>query len=176
MTEFELKQLQSGDKAAFKRLYDDYSGALYGMAIKVVGSEEAAQDVLQESFVKIWKNLKHYDDSKGSLFTWMARIVRNTGIDLLRRKDVKHEIQMQEDYVFKQEESVDGHAHLDATDVRNQVAQLKPEHREVLNAVYFLGHTHEEAAEKLNIPLGTVKSRIRLAVRDLKRIFGANQP
>ena len=175
MTEIDLKQLREGNKAAFKRLYDDYSGALYGMALKVVGSEEIAQDVLQESFVKIWKNLEHFDESKGRIFTWMARIVRNTAIDLLRRKDVKYEIQMQEDYVFKQEESVDGHAHLDASDVRNQVAQLKPEHREVLYAVYFLGHTHEEAAEKLNIPLGTVKSRIRLAVKDLRKIFGENQ-
>lgn len=175
MTEQEIKHLQTGDKAAFKKLYDSYSGALYGVALKIVKDEELAQDVLQDSFVKIWKSLSSYDASKSRIFTWMMRIVHNTALDLLRRKDMKHEIQMKDDYVFQNEQSEDGNAIIEAGDLRKQITKLKTEHQEVLDAVYFLGHTHEEASEKLNLPLGTVKTRIRLALRDLKQIFEANK-
>lgn len=171
MTDQDIQQFQAGDKAAIKKLYDDYSGALYNTALKIVNDSDMAQDVLQDAFMKIWRSRTTYDAQKGRIFTWMMRIVHNTALDLLGRKDVRHEIQMDDNTVYTNESVVDGNVAIDASDLRNQVIRLKPEHQQVIDVVYFLGHTHEEAAEKLKIPLGTLKTRVRLALRDLKQLF-----
>lgn len=172
LTPEQFEAIKNGDKAAFKVLYQTFGGALLQIARQVMGSEEAARDVLQEALVKIWNHFADYDPEKGRLFTWMARIVKNTALDALKKKNLKYEIQASQKIVdnFENEGISDGQ-NPDTLDVRKHVGRLPEEHQSLVHLVYFGGYTHQEAAETLGIPLGTVKTRIRAALTELKRIF-----
>lgn len=165
-----VEMLRSQDRKAFNYLYDNYSDALYGVVLKVVRTEETAQDLLQEIFVKIWKNITQYDVGKGRLFTWMLNIARNTSIDYLRVN--RPEIQDIESAVYWVEEHQEIYNDLDAKELREIVSQLKPEQQTLIEMVYWGGYTHEETAQRLEMPLGTVKTRVRSALRDLRKYFG----
>ena len=165
-----LDMLRRQDRKAFNYLYDNYSDALYGVVLKVVRTEETAQDLLQEIFVKIWKNIAQYDSSKGRLFTWMLNIARNTSIDYLRVNRL--EIQDIDSAVYVVEQSQTVYDALDSKELREVVSQLKPEQQTLIEMVYWGGYTHEEAAQRLDMPLGTVKTRVRSALRDLRKFFG----
>jgi RNA polymerase sigma factor (sigma-70 family) len=168
----QIQAIKDGDKAAFKLLYQTYGGALLQIAKRVVVSEEAARDVLQDAIVKIWQHFPEYDPTKGRLFTWLARIVQNTALDALKKKNLKYEIQASQNIVDSFENEGVSEAHNpDTLDVQKHVNQLPQAHQTLLNLVYFGGYTHQEAAETLGIPLGTVKTRIRSAMLELKRIF-----
>ncbi|MEM9921100.1 MAG: RNA polymerase sigma factor [Bacteroidota bacterium] len=149
-------------------LYDDYAPALYGVIFRIVKSEELAEDVLQDTFVKIWKNGPDYDASKGSLFTWMLNIARNTAIDLIRSAHHRRRQHM---------ESPDQAAHIGESFNVNHIGvnaivdNLDEKYRKVIDLIYFQGYTHKEVVEELDIPLGTVKSRIRIALRELRKLF-----
>ncbi len=164
--------LRAGDKGIMEYLYDHYSGALYGVCLKVVQDESAAQDVLQDGFIKIWKKGGQYDPSKGKLFTWMLNIVRNTAIDYLRSKAVKYEISGNERVGHVIESNSSETMSTDAIGLRKQMAQLRKEEREILELSYFGGYTHDEISKELNIPLGTVKTRARKALNDLRKLIG----
>ncbi|MCH8554347.1 MAG: sigma-70 family RNA polymerase sigma factor [Schleiferiaceae bacterium] len=168
-----LDAVKSGDKIAFKALYDKYGGALYSLAKKVVTSDEVAQDILQEAMIKIWNNISHYDESKGRLFTWMARIVKNTAIDFLRKKSVRYEIQSSEAIVSNYERDSHMGQNPDTLDIHQHVNSLIPEQQQVIDILYFKGRTHQEASDELALPLGTIKTRVRAAMKELKRIFEA---
>lgn len=165
-----VEMLRHQDRKAFNYLYDNYSDALYGVVLKLVRTEETAQDLLQEIFVKIWKNIAQYDVGKGRLFTWMLNIARNTSIDYLRVN--RPEIQDIESAVYWVEEHQEIHNDLDAKELREVVSQLKPEQQTLIEMVYWGGYTHEETAQRLDMPLGTVKTRVRSALRDLRKYFG----
>lgn len=165
-----VEMLRHQDQKAFNYLYDNYSDALYGVVLKLVRTEETAQDLLQEIFVKIWKNIALYDVGKGRLFTWMLNIARNTSIDYLRVN--RPEIQDIESAVYWVEEHQEIHNDLDAKELREVVSQLKPEQQTLIEMVYWGGYTHEETAQRLDMPLGTVKTRVRSALRDLRKYFG----
>jgi RNA polymerase sigma factor (sigma-70 family) len=164
--------LYQKDMKAFEYLYDNYSDALYGITLKIVrGDEDLAHDVLQEAFVKIWKNFEKYDRQKSSLFTWMLNITRNHAIDTLRSKRYKYEIQSLDNNV-RIAEPLAGQTNTDTLGVKQAVETLlEPEQQQVIDAIYFNGLTQEEAAKELNIPLGTVKTRVRIALRELRKIF-----
>ncbi len=166
-----ISRIKQQDKEAFAQLYDNYSGALFGVILRVVQKEAVAEDVLQEAFVKIWKNFKSYDSSKGRLFTWMLNIAKNTAIDKLRSKSYKQEIQIAGDDVYVLDKNSHHETNTDIIGLRENVAKLKPEYKAVIDLTYFGGYTHEEAAEELDLPLGTVKSRIRIAIRELKKLL-----
>jgi len=172
LTPEEINQIRLGDKLAFRKLYQNYAAALNTIALKIVISEDIASDVLQDGFVKIWKNFESFDSEKGRLFTWMANIIRNTAIDVLRKKNVKYEIQAHDKFVAIADRVNNTTFETDTLDVREKVNSLLPTHRDVIEMVYLSGYTHEETAKKLGIPLGTVKTRVRLAMQELKRIFG----
>jgi len=173
-TESELVALlQSKDQQAFSYLYDNYSGALYGVIIKITGREDAAKDVLQEVFVKIWKGMAHYDASKGRLYTWMLNVARNSAIDLLRSakynkdkktEDIDNNVHMNDSSLFTTTKT-------DHFGLKKIVDGLKEEYRQIINLAYFKGYTQEEVAEELNIPLGTVKTRSRNALLQLKNLM-----
>jgi RNA polymerase sigma factor (sigma-70 family) len=165
-----LEMLRRQDRKAFNYLYDNYSDALYGVVLKVVRTEETAQDLLQDIFVKIWKNIAQYDASKGRLFTWMLNIARNTSIDYLRANRL--EIQDIDSAVYAVEQNQSIYDELSGKELREIVSQLKPEQQTLIEMVYWGGYTHEEAAQRLEMPLGTVKTRVRSALRDLRKIFG----
>jgi RNA polymerase sigma factor (sigma-70 family) len=158
-------------------LYDHYSAALYGIVLKIVKDEERAADVTQDAFLKIWKNIASYNAEKGSLFTWILNIARNTAIDKLR-VEVKAELILQLDAVA---DSQLGSASIvnptPATiDLRSIVERLVPERKLVIDLVYFQGYTHEEVSQNLSLPLGTVKSRVRKALQDLRHVFAVHEP
>ena len=167
-----IQGLQQQDKKIIALLYDQYGPTLYGIILKIVQSEEVAQDVLQEVFIKIWKNGTRYDTKKGSLFTWMLNIARNTAIDKTRSASFRQKAKIQAlDQTVYNNASLTTEQNTDVIGLKNFVNGLEEKYREIIDLVYFRGYTQKEVEKHLNIPLGTVKSRVRIALRELKRIF-----
>ncbi|MFB0945206.1 MAG: RNA polymerase sigma factor (sigma-70 family) [Spirosomataceae bacterium] len=165
-----IASLKRNQRDAFEYLYDNYSSALFGSVCRYIPDEEKAADLLQDIFLKIWKNIGKYDSSKGRLFTWMMNITRNTCIDLLRKEKGKYHVDVQDNII-----QVDAKTHhqpnISIIDLRGILEKLRPERKVLLDLVYLQGYTQEEAAEQLAIPLGTAKSRIRVALKELKIYF-----
>ena len=164
--------LKQRSDEAFTYLYKNYSGVLYGVISKVVIDDQTANDVLQEAFVKIWNNIGRYDKGKGRIYTWMINIARNAAIDKLRTKGeiMKGKIQNGEDAVS----NVEGMLSEQATDtigLRQLVANLKPEYEVIVSMAYFKGYTLDEISKTINVPLGTVKTRMRSAMQLLRDAF-----
>jgi RNA polymerase sigma-70 factor (ECF subfamily) len=175
-SEEELVQLlQSGDQSAFEYLYDHYSGALNTVILKLISDQQLAEDILQEAFVKIWNNFSTYDSSKGRLFTWMLNITRNLTIDTIRSKSFKKQakIQKTENAVTYTSNNINEIDKFDALGIRKQTMLLKEEQKRVIDLAYFEGFTQEEISKKLDIPLGTVKTRMRTAISVLKKLLQA---
>jgi len=162
--------LSERPKEAIPLIYNHYGSSLYGMINAMLGNEAEAQDVLQESFIKYWRNADKYDAEKAKLYTWLLRIARNTALDKLRSKGrkAKHEIRMPFTDVCNES---DLGISPDLVDMRKQLGTLDIKYQEVLQALYFEGMTQQEASETLNLPLGTIKSRLRIAIRELRSIF-----
>lgn len=153
-------------------LYDNYSAALFGIICRIVQDEDAARDLLQDTFIKIWRNVLNYDAAKGRLFTWMLNIARNTAIDFLRVSHPGESIQNQPEIVDTiDQQRGGGQLNPDTLDVSEKVTQLNPIYQELIDLVYFKGLTHEEVSQRLNMPLGTVKTRVRAALQELKKIY-----
>ncbi len=168
-----VKALQERKASGFDYLYDNYSGALYAVIFKVVRDEETASDLLQEVFVKIWNNASGYDASKGRLYTWMLNIARNRSIDFLRSKahNKSQKTNSIEDNVYAVDQANQTSLKTDTIGVREFVDKLKDKHRDIIELVYFQGYTQEETAEELGIPLGTVKTRSRAAIKKLRELL-----
>jgi len=167
-----VKLLQERSEKAFGYLYDNYSGALYGVIHSIITDAETASDILQDVFLNIWKKIDSYDPSKGRLFTWMLNIARNAAIDKLRSKGFKEGLKNQ-----PISENVDigvGSAinpAISDVGLRKVVSRLKEEQRVLIDLSYFQGFTHEEIARAMNMPLGTVKTRIRSALIQLRTLI-----
>lgn len=165
--------MKNKDQAAFARLYDSYSGAIYSIILQIVNDEELANDILQEVFINIWRKIEMYDAEKGRLFTWMLNIARNASIDMLRSRGYRNSKKNQ-----SIQENVDitvpgntEQMNVDSIGLKKLLEKLKPEQRVLIDLSYFKGYTHEEIAEQENIPLGTVKTRIRNALIQLREIL-----
>lgn len=174
LPEEELVQaIQRREKIAAEALYDMYSAALYGVIVRIVIQEELAEDVLQETFIKIWNSFNSYSAEKGRLFTWMVNIARNLSIDRVRSKDFRNQVKNQEleNNVTSIDEQRNTVYNPELLGIRDMVANLKPEQKSILDLVYFKGYTHVEAAEELGIPLGTIKTRLRMAIQQLRKYF-----
>jgi RNA polymerase sigma-70 factor (ECF subfamily) len=171
-TEQELvAALKERDNQAFAFLYDHYAGALYSIIRQIVtDNSELAGDVLQEVFINIWRKIESYDQTKGRLFTWMLNIARNASIDTLRSKSYQNAQKNQElpENVYKGASNQTTQQNVDNIGLKKVLEKLKPEHRVLVELAYFKGFTHEEIAEMLTIPLGTVKTRIRNALLQLR--------
>jgi len=171
-TEQELvAALKARDNQAFAFLYDNYAGALYSIIRQIItDNSELAGDVLQEVFINIWRKIESYDQSKGRLFTWMLNIARNAAIDTLRSKSYQNSQKNQElpDNVYKGASNQTTQQNIDNIGLKKVLEKLKPEHRVLVELAYFKGFTHEEIAEMMSIPLGTVKTRIRNALLQLR--------
>lgn len=162
--------LERGDKRAIKLLYENYADALYGVIKKIITDEDTAQDVLQESFVKIWRYSKKYDASKAKLFTWLYRIAYNSAIDKVRSLKNKNnnEIQIETSSVYK---ITSNELNQDVLDIKKHLNALDEKYQIVLHALFFEGMTQQEASDELNIPLGTIKSRLKIGLRELKKVY-----
>jgi RNA polymerase sigma-70 factor (ECF subfamily) len=164
--------LKQGSRPAFSFLYDNYSRALFGVIKKVIPDDAVAEDLLQDSFVKIWNNRNMYDVSKGRLYTWMLNIARNTSIDYLRSKQNKMtgKIRHDDNTVHEINRMSSIEINTDAIGIKKVVDALKEDQRRLIGLAYYEGYTQEEIAAKLDIPLGTVKTRIRAALVVLRNL------
>lgn len=170
-TEEELVSLlKRKDAAAYSLLYDNYSAALFGVISRIIPAEEMAEDLLQDVFIKIWKNIENYDASKGRLFTWMLNIARNASIDYSRSKQFKIENKIQglDNSVYEVNRHTSTNSNTDFIGVKEHVSKLKEDYRVLIDMIYFAGYTQEDTARELNIPLGTVKTRVRAAIIKLR--------
>ena len=162
--------LKNGDKKAISLLYENYSDTLYGVILKVITDTDLAQDVLQETFVKVWKKGKSYDSNKAKLFTWLYRIAYNTAIDKVRSLTNKEskEVQIENSNVYK---LTSQSLNQDVIDIKTHLKTIDEKYQIVINALFFEGMTQQEASEELDIPLGTIKSRLKIGLRELKKIY-----
>lgn len=178
-----LGRVAQGDESALKRLYDLTSGRLYGLALRIVRTGELAEDVLQESFLRIWRSAADYEATLSPPLAWMGLIVRSRALDLLRRR-VSERLHVTDTLDEAAEETLEGDA-LDpaqCADASQQarvlhqcLAQLKGPHREVLSLAYLRELSHSDLSEQLKLPLGTVKSWIRRGLEQLRLCMGAGQ-
>lgn len=172
-----IQWLQAQDKRAISHLYDAYGGALYGLILRMVQSEEVAQDLVQDTFVKVWKNGHRYDSSKGRLFTWIINIGRNTAINAIQSKAYKNSLKNQaiENLVHSNGNgSVIHELNVNKIGLQGLVNQLEEKYRIIIDLLYFQGYTQREVEQQLGIPLGTIKSRARIALRELRKAFDHN--
>ena len=165
--------LQQQDQQAFAYLYDNYAPALNGVIFRLVEDKALSEDILQEVFVKIWNNFSSYDRTKGRLFTWMMNLTRNLTIDTLRSKGYKKQAKISgdENTVNNYQDTNSGADKFDAMGIRKQLANLKADQRRVIDLAYFSGLTQDEIAKEIGIPLGTVKTRMRTALLELRKIL-----
>lgn len=174
LTEPELiLAIQNKEKIGAEALYNMYSSSLYGVIFRIVQHEEIAEDLLQDAFLKIWNSFPSYDSSKGKLFTWMVNIARNIAIDKTRSKEFRNSSKTEDidNIVLSIEENFKSEMNPETLGLKELVEKLKPDHKLILDLVYFKGYTHIEVAEKLEIPLGTVKTRLRNAIITLRKVF-----
>ncbi|MCB0635044.1 MAG: sigma-70 family RNA polymerase sigma factor [Lewinella sp.] len=171
MTEQEIKfLLRQRDRRAIACLYDRYSDALYGVVLRMVRDEAVAADIMQECFIKVWRYADRYDESQGSLFTWLLQIFRRTTIDHMRSKEWKQRARTDTIEVSLSHPGTDG-VRPDHIGLQELVGTLEDKYREVIDLVYFHGLTQQEVHQQLSIPLGTVKSRLRIGLRQLRQFF-----
>lgn len=168
-----IELLRNSDQSAFSYLYDNYSGALYGIIYKMLENQQLAEDILQEAFVKIWNNFANYDAAKGRLFTWMLNITRNLTIDTIRSKSYRKQLKIQnsENAVDNVSNNTNVAASFDALGIRKHLALLKTDQKQIIDLAYFEGFTQDEISKKLVIPLGTVKTRMRSAIMELRKVL-----
>jgi RNA polymerase sigma-70 factor (ECF subfamily) len=168
-----ILELQEKNVQAFEKLYNMYSDSIFGVIYTIVKDYELAQEILQDVFLKVWNNAKSYQRNKGRFFTWLLNIARNAAIDKTRSKSFKNSKKnLSIDFyvnIIDAQESV-----LDKTDtigIKKFVSQLTENCKKIINLIYFKGFTQKDTSESLNIPLGTVKTRNRTCLKELKEIL-----
>jgi len=163
-------RLKARDQKAFEYLYDNYSAALYSIILSTVRDEYIAEETLQDVFLKIWDQIEHYENSKGTIFTWIYRIARNKAIDVTRSKDFKsmEKSNALENYVHT---SKAGHSNPYGADLNQMLGVIGEECKKLLYSNFYMGYSHVEMAEKDQIPLGTVKTKIRACLKKLRALM-----
>lgn len=164
--------IRAGDQSAMAALYDRYSSIVYAVALRVLQDTGAAEDVLQDIFLQLWRNPGAFDASRGNMAAWLAVIARNRAIDTLRRRRPQDDI---EDVVLSVEADLASEADRSRAmeKVRGAMLAMPAPQRSALEMAYFEGLTHAEIAEKTGEPLGTIKTRIRVGLISLRRVLAA---
>ena len=165
--------LKEKNESGFHYLYDHYSGALYGVILRIVQSKEYTEEIIQDVFVKIWNSIHQYDASKGRFYTWMINIARNTAIDYLKSKGFQNELKNQSlpDFVYNSAELSTTNNSSDFIGFNKVIEGLEVDKQELIDLAYYQGYTQHEISEKLKIPLGTVKTKMRNALMKLKDLL-----
>ena len=164
-------QLKRGESAAIESLYDRYGRMAYGLAFRIVGDRSAAEDVVQEAFVSVWRNAAGFEVGRGGLRNWLLSIVRNRAIDRLRGS-----ARTRTEVGLETAEPVTGVAdvwdsvalHLERKQIKDGFAELPDAQRRTLELAYFGGYTHVEIASQMQVPLGTVKGRMRIGLEKMR--------
>jgi RNA polymerase sigma-70 factor, ECF subfamily len=165
-----ISAVRSGDESAMAALYDRYSGIVYAVALRVLSDAGAAEDILQEVFMQLWRNAGVFDSSRGNLGAWLAVISRNRAIDSLRKRRPETGV---EDVIVSVEPDMSGDAERSRAmeKVRSALGAMPAAQRSALEMAYFEGLSHSEIATKTGEPLGTVKTRIRAGLLALRKVF-----
>ncbi len=165
--------LKEKNETGFHHLYDNYSGALYGVILRIVQSKEYTEEIIQDVFVKIWNSIHQYDSVKGRFYTWMINIARNTAIDYLKSKGFQNELKNQPlpDFVYNSAELSTTNHSSDFIGFNHILEKLEVDKQELIDLAYYQGYTQNEISEKLKIPLGTVKTKMRNALIKLKDLL-----
>ena len=172
-----MVQVAQGDDRAFSVMYDRHSTAAYSLAYRMCGKRSAADDVVQEAFLSVWRAGHRYDSTRGSLRSWILGIVHNRAIDALRRSTVHDRRRSSDEGIEERFEAPDrtdaevGRREEAAT-VRGALGELPADQQKVIELAYFGGFTHTEIADMLGTPLGTVKGRMRLGLEKMRGALG----
>jgi len=163
--------LRAQNRQSLEYLYDKYSRALFAVISRIILDKDIAEEVFHDAFIKITQKVSSYDESKGRLYTWMAIICRNAAIDKLKSKEYsqKSKTNSIDDVVYGLSDNSGTSDHIDGLGVKELLTELNEEQRFMVDCIYFKGYTHSEVSEQYDIPLGTVKSRIRAAINVLKK-------
>ncbi len=167
-----LKLISEKSDLALSKLYDLYAGALYGMILPIAKDEKLAQDILQETFIKIWTKIDSYDPNKAKLFTWMYQIGRNTAIAAHRKKAKIHTENIQN--LINNVSSSKAGSLQQKNELHQMMDKLEPKYQKVVRSLFLEGMTQKELSEETGIPLGTIKTRLRIALRELRFLY--NEP
>jgi RNA polymerase sigma factor (sigma-70 family) len=165
-----VELLRQKDAFILAQLYDAYGATLYGVVLRIVCSKEIAEQVIQDTFLKIWHHAASYDASRGRLYTWMLNIARNTAIDATRNSHFHNRKNVSD---IDESVNVFGGECLNPETVglREMVKKMDEKYTLLIDLIYFNQYTHQEAADVLNLPLGTVKTRVRYALLELRKAF-----
>lgn len=175
-----VARLRTRDRSALAALYDRYARSVYSLVLSIVHDRSVAEDITQDVFIQLWQFPDLYDPERGAFAPWFLRMARNRAIDVLRRRQRDRRLQERLSRVeWWDPDDPDEWTMLgeEATRVRQALAELESEQRQVLELAYFGGLTQREIAERLGIPLGTVKTRVRTALRRLADVLaGEREP
>lgn len=165
-----VERLKAGEQAAFNELYDRYGRAIYNVILENTRSSADAENLVQDAFVKIWRNIDRYDASKGRLFTWLVVIARRVALDFMRSKYFlsKGKIQNEEKAVSIESPAPEMQQ-LEYIGLENETRKLAPNLKQIIDLQYFMGYTQQEVADETGLPLGTVKTRTRAALMFLRK-------
>jgi RNA polymerase sigma-70 factor, ECF subfamily len=170
-----MSLVEGGDAEAFAVLYDRHSRPAYSLAYRMMGEKQAAEDLVQDAFLKVWRAATSYRAQRGSVRTWILSIVHNRGIDQLRslasRRRTQEKIEASAPRSQPSEAFAESWANSQREQVREALKTLPAEQLKILELAYFSGYTHVEIAELLGLPLGTVKGRMRLGLKKMKDYF-----
>ena len=172
-----MQLVRRGDSAAFEVVYERHATAAFSLAYRMVGTRNAAEDVVQEAFLSLWRSGARYDRTRGSVRTWVLSIVHNRAIDALRRAMV-HERRragdegIEERFEARERTDVEAARNDEAREVHAALRSLPDEQCKVIELAYFGGFTHSQIADMLGMPLGTVKGRMRLALDKMRDGLG----
>jgi len=173
--DYELVQLiKQKDAGALERLYDRYEKPMYAFAYRILKDSMSAEEVVQELFMRIWKSADRFEYGQGKISSWMFAIVRNISIDVLRKKQsrmpVPYAPEEQLDHIKDQKQTVESEVELKwvRDQVKEAIHHLNYDQQAIIDLIYYQGFTQQEVSDIHSIPLGTVKSRVRLAMKQLK--------
>lgn len=162
-----MRRIVQRDQHALTALYDRYSSAVYSLALRIMGATHPAEDVTQDTFLKVWNQAGHWDSTKGQLIGWLLTITRYTAIDHLR-KERRRPLQVELNIEIQASSEMRWN---DGDLLRTLLERLPPEQAEVISLGFFGGMTHSEMSETLHLPLGTVKTRVRLGLQKLREMW-----
>jgi RNA polymerase sigma-70 factor, ECF subfamily len=167
--------VKARDSVAFATLYDRHGRAAYSLAYRMMGDRQAAEDLIQEAFLEVWRAAHSYRTERGSVRTWILSIVHNRGIDQIRsaasRRRTADKVRSTAQTSQPSEAFKEAWGNTQRAQVQEALKHLPPEQLKVLELAYFSGYTHAEIAEMLDIPLGTVKGRMRLGLKKIREFF-----
>lgn len=175
-----LRRIGQGDRRSFEALYDRFSGILFSTCYRVLNNQEAAEDTLQDVFIQIWEKAPFYDPARGKPLSWAVTLTRNKAIDRLRSAQRRQRLQENMQSESETFDQFDGGSSFDAVAsvetsklVREAITQLSNDQREAIDLAFFSSLTQMQIAERLNVPLGTVKARIRRGMVKLRDVLSA---